>query len=88
MNNVVVTFVTISERSASAQYGDNAIGYVSIKRNGVMCTVEARITPQTSVNRTPYLVSVSINESDNSIAAPSCNCQASMGTLHLPYFIQ
>lgn len=68
-----------SYRSASADYGDTAIGYVKLKRVNLMCTVKASITPQTSVNNSPYAVSVDVNEGDRSVSNASCTCQASAG---------
>ncbi|KAJ6639439.1 hypothetical protein Bhyg_12184 [Pseudolycoriella hygida] len=65
-------------RSASAEYGDAAIGYVRIKRSKVNCIVDARITPETSVNNTPYFVSVTVDEVNKDVTSASCNCQASM----------
>lgn len=66
-------------RSASGDYGDNAIGYVKIKRIESVCTVHAKITPQTSVNNSPYDVSVDVDEKMKIISNATCTCQASAG---------
>lgn len=57
----------------------HAIGYVKVNRSSLNCIVEARVTPETSVNNTPYVVSVTIDEITKDITASFCNCQASMG---------
>ncbi|KAJ6642920.1 hypothetical protein Bhyg_07876, partial [Pseudolycoriella hygida] len=65
-------------KDSSAECGDAAIGYVRIKRSKVNCIVDARITPETSVNNTPYFVSVTVDEVNKDVTSASCNCQASM----------
>lgn len=51
-----------------------------MKRTTSNCVVEAKVTPETSINKNPYNVSVTINEVDKSITQASCTCQAGQGT--------
>lgn len=70
-------------RSSKAEYGDIAIGYVRLNRSLMQCVVEARVTPETSVNNVPYVTSVIVNELGKEVSSASCNCQAGMGTVEL-----
>lgn len=65
------------------------MGYVETKKDGPICKVLARLTPQTSVNNTPYHVSVSINEESKSILGATCNCQAPSGKISIqnPFWV-
>ena len=38
-------------RSSRESYGDNAVGYVQVKRNGNVCTVKASVTPEHNVRK-------------------------------------
>lgn len=51
-----------------------------MKKDDFVYTVAARMTPQTSVNKKPYNVVVSVNEKDFGISSASCDCQASAGS--------
>lgn len=48
--------------STRESYGDNAIGYVQIKRDGELCTVKSRVTPEHKVRKEGYRVTAIINE--------------------------
>lgn len=75
-------------RSAHENYGDNAIGYVKLKRTDSTCVVEARLTPETSVNKTPYTLCLTVNETSNQIVGVTCNCQASLGDYYFYIFVR
>lgn len=67
-------------RSAREEYGDNAIGYVQVKRDGCICTVNARVTPEHNVQKKTYSVDLQINENEENILSVQCNdCAASLG---------
>ena len=67
-------------RSAKESYGDNAIGYVQVKRERDICRVTARITPEHRVHATTYVVEVVIKTSNNRITGATCNgCAGSKG---------
>lgn len=62
-------------------YGDNAIGYVQLKREGTQCIVKARITPEHKVRKTPYNVEAIIDEENETVISCMCkDCPASEGT--------
>lgn len=49
-------------------YGDSAIGYVQIKREGsIICNVKAQICPEHRVRNKNYHVSLTINEEKEEI---------------------
>lgn len=59
-------------RAARESYGDNAIGYVQLKREGPICTVRAKITPEHKVVKKTYEVRAVINEQEEDVV--SCKC--------------
>ena len=67
-------------RSTRASYGDNAIGYVQLKRLGSTCTVKAKITPEHKVRAKYYNVICEIDEEKKEINKCDCtSCAASSG---------
>ncbi|XP_046964290.1 uncharacterized protein LOC124533166 [Vanessa cardui] len=48
--------------SSRQSYGDDAIGYVQLKRDHTLCTVKCRICPEHRVRQTSYYVSMVIDE--------------------------
>ncbi|KAL4710253.1 hypothetical protein ACJJTC_003533 [Scirpophaga incertulas] len=68
------------QRSVRDNYGDDAIGYVQVKRVGNICTVKCGITPERRVRATPYHCSLECDEKDNEILNVMCkDCAASSG---------
>ncbi|XP_047541297.1 uncharacterized protein LOC125074114 [Vanessa atalanta] len=68
------------QRSARDSYGDDAIGYVQVKRVGDVCTVKCRITPEHRVRTIPYHCSLECNEKDEEVLNVTCeDCAASRG---------
>ncbi|KAL4717801.1 hypothetical protein ACJJTC_000950 [Scirpophaga incertulas] len=68
------------QRSVRDNYGDDAIGYVQVKRVGNICTVKCGITPEHRVRATPYYCSLECDEKDNEILNVMCkDCAASSG---------
>ncbi|KAJ3648793.1 hypothetical protein Zmor_020569 [Zophobas morio] len=69
-----------TERGARATYGDDAVGYVQLRRHDEICTVKALIAPEHKVRLKGYEVSVRINESEQCIIDSKCyDCAASEG---------
>lgn len=72
-------------RSSRPAYGDDAVGYVEVRRerdnDGAMsCIVRARVTPEHRVTSKTYKVMVMVNEDSNVIANAECvDCAASSG---------
>ncbi|KAJ8914230.1 hypothetical protein NQ315_003594 [Exocentrus adspersus] len=54
-------------------YGDNAIGYVELKRDGLICVVQARICPEHKVRSKAYSVIVETNEEEERVSDLKCN---------------
>ncbi|RVE53270.1 hypothetical protein evm_002103 [Chilo suppressalis] len=68
------------QRSARESYGDDAIGYVQVKRDGDVCTIKCRITPEHRVRTKPYHCSLQCNEKDQEVLSVTCeDCAASRG---------
>lgn len=69
-----------TSQSTSEKYGENAIGYVEVAREGNVCTVNGRVTPEHKVTSSPYHVTVKINEISGNINFAEClDCAASLG---------
>lgn len=49
-------YITLLSRSQRENYGDTAIGYVELKREGPMCQVRGRVCPEHRVRSKPYTV--------------------------------
>ncbi|KAF5302615.1 hypothetical protein FQR65_LT19106 [Abscondita terminalis] len=65
--------------SGRRSYGENAIGYVQLKRQYFLCTVEAKVCPEHKVPKHNYEVSLEINEKEQRIVGGTCNdCAASL----------
>lgn len=61
-------------------YGDNAVGYVQLKRTEKICTLKARITPEHKVLKTAYNVEAVIHEGQEKVISCVCkDCPASEG---------
>ncbi|KAF5281934.1 hypothetical protein FQR65_LT14460 [Abscondita terminalis] len=83
-NNPMFTSAEIrgvkADLSGRSSYGDNAIGYVQLKRQNFMCIVEGKICPEHKVRKQNYEVSLTINEKEQTIVNGTCNgCAASLG---------
>ncbi|CAH0730980.1 unnamed protein product, partial [Brenthis ino] len=50
-------------------YVDTAVGYVEVKREGDMCTVQCRVTPEHKVKAKLYQITAVIKESDEKIVS-------------------
>ena len=75
----VFFFFMLICRAGREQYGDSAIGYVQLKRDGGMCEVQGRITPEHKVSSKPYRVAVVVNEEKEVECVQCFDCVASKG---------
>ncbi|KAL4710149.1 hypothetical protein ACJJTC_006446 [Scirpophaga incertulas] len=67
-------------RSSRACYGDDAISYVQVKRDGKFCTVKCKICPEHKVHVKLYRCTLVLNEEDEVIESVQCeDCLASQG---------
>lgn len=67
-------------RSQRESYGDSAIGYVQVKRDGDLCVFKARVTPEHNVRQKCYNVSATCNEAEETILNIQCeDCTAHLG---------
>ncbi|XP_060807339.1 uncharacterized protein LOC132903320 isoform X2 [Amyelois transitella] len=70
-------------RSTRESYGDSAVGYVQVKRDGDICVVKARITPKHNVRQKCYAVICTCNETEETILSVQCeDCAAHLAWLH------
>lgn len=70
-------------RSGRETYGDSAVGYVQVKREGDICTVKVRITPEHSVRQKCYSVTLVCDEAQETVLSVQCeDCAAHKGRLH------
>lgn len=70
------------ERSARESYGDQAIGYVCVKRSShdSICTVKCNICPEHRVRNKDYSVSLIVDEKEEKVLDVQCkDCAASSG---------
>ncbi|GBM95521.1 hypothetical protein AVEN_161419-1 [Araneus ventricosus] len=69
-----------TKRSGRESYGDNAVGYVQVRRDGNLCTVKAKVTPEHSLRKKAYDVTLLCNEVEEEILSVTCDsCAASLG---------
>ncbi|KOB68049.1 Alkaline nuclease [Operophtera brumata] len=68
---------TISSRPS---YGDDAVSYVQLKRDGNLCIMKAKICPEHKVHAKLYGVTLIIDEVDEAVKSVECHdCVASQG---------
>lgn len=62
-------------------YIDSAVGWVQVKRENRVCTVQAKMCPEQKINNTLYLVECRINEEEEKVLEVKCfGCAASKGS--------
>ena len=67
-------------RAGREKYGDSAIGYVQLRRDGDWCQVSARVTPEHKVTSKPYRVTAFIDEKSEVVEKIEClDCVACKG---------
>ena len=72
--------VKFNFRSLRASYGDDALSYVQLKRDGKLCTVKCKICPEHKIRAKLYAVTLVVDEEDYAIRSVQCHdCVASQG---------
>ncbi|KAI4468013.1 hypothetical protein MML48_2g00001847 [Holotrichia oblita] len=62
------------------EYGDSAIGYVEVKREGPQCIVQCKICPEHRIRSKNYVVCLTVDEANESIVSVECkDCAAAAG---------
>lgn len=61
-------------------YVDTAVGYVEVRRDGDLCIINCRVTPEHKIKAKLYRVTATINETEQKFVKMECNdCAASAG---------
>ncbi|CAG9772236.1 unnamed protein product [Ceutorhynchus assimilis] len=67
-------------RAQKTSYGDNAVGYVQVKKENHVCFVLGRITPEHKVRDKGYFVEAVIDMKEDKVVSCECkDCAASEG---------
>nr|CAH7740393.1 unnamed protein product [Callosobruchus chinensis] len=66
-------FLFEKTRSGRESYGDAAVGWVQVKRNGTVCTVKVKTTPEHNVKKKQYAVTSNINEQSGEVIDVECH---------------
>lgn len=67
-------------RSSRDSYGDDAVSYVQVKREGKLCTVKCKICPEHKVHSKLYGCTLILDEEEENILSVRCeDCVASQG---------
>ncbi|KAF5306120.1 hypothetical protein FQA39_LY09098 [Lamprigera yunnana] len=67
-------------RSSRPSYGDDAISYVQLKREGKICTVKCKICPEHKVHAKLYGVTLTVDEEQKKVTSvQSIDCVAAQG---------
>ncbi|XP_046629068.1 uncharacterized protein LOC124309448 [Neodiprion virginianus] len=78
--DLVETSGVKARRAEREDYGDAAVGYVELRREGQCCAVRGRVCPEHRVNSKAYAVSIMVDEENESIKSVTCeDCAASAG---------
>ncbi|KAJ8670103.1 hypothetical protein QAD02_001362 [Eretmocerus hayati] len=69
-----------TEESARESYGDSAIGYVCLRRDGNICTVKGMVCPEHKLRDKDYQVTLKVDEKFGKVVKLQCiGCAASEG---------
>nr|CAI5829260.1 unnamed protein product [Callosobruchus analis] len=69
-----------TKKSSKEAYGDNAVSYVQLKREGSLCFIKGKITPEHKTKQASYTVVAVINEQEEEVERCICeDCAASAG---------
>ncbi|GBP42998.1 Exonuclease [Eumeta japonica] len=72
--------------SSRPSYGDDAVSYVQLKRDGKICTVKGKICPEHKVHAKLYAITLVVDEEEEAVVSVQCHdCVASKGDLVLKY---
>nr|CAH7751083.1 unnamed protein product [Callosobruchus chinensis] len=59
--------------SGRESYGDAAVGWVQVKRNGTICTVKVKITPEHNAKMKKYAVTSNLNKQSGEVIDVECH---------------
>ncbi|KAK9885166.1 hypothetical protein WA026_010676, partial [Henosepilachna vigintioctopunctata] len=66
--------------SSRPSYGDDAVSYVQLKREGNLCIVKCKVCPEHKVHAKLYGVTLIVDEQEEVVKSIECNdCVASQG---------
>ncbi|RVE48496.1 hypothetical protein evm_006807 [Chilo suppressalis] len=66
--------------SARQSYGDDAIGYVQLRRDSDLCTIKCRVGPEHKVRSKSYAATMIVDEKEDKVVSVQCHdCAASTG---------
>ncbi|XP_037296052.1 uncharacterized protein LOC119189703 [Manduca sexta] len=66
--------------SSQTSYGDDAISFVQLKRDGKLCVIKCKICPEYKVHANVYAVTLTVDEEDGVICSFECHgCVAPQG---------
>ncbi|KAF5308208.1 hypothetical protein FQR65_LT06388 [Abscondita terminalis] len=69
-----------ADSAGRENYGDAAVSYVQVKREGDICTVKAKMCPEHKIRSKNYNVILTINEDEDKLLHVTCiDCAASLG---------
>jgi len=69
-------------RAESENYGDSAVGYVELRREGNLCHIRGKVCPEHKVNNKAYAVSMFVDEETETVEYIKYeDCAASEGKL-------
>ncbi|CAG9759600.1 unnamed protein product [Ceutorhynchus assimilis] len=72
--------VNVATMSSRPSYGDDAVSYVQLKREGNLCTVKGKICPEHKVHAKLYGVTLIVDEQQEAVKSIECHdCVASLG---------
>ncbi|GBP17856.1 hypothetical protein EVAR_7849_1 [Eumeta japonica] len=63
----------VSLPSSRPSYGDDAISYVQLKREGNICTVKCKICPEHKVHAKLYAVTLIVDEEEEKVTSIQCH---------------
>ncbi|GBP65774.1 hypothetical protein EVAR_30832_1 [Eumeta japonica] len=67
-------------RSSRPSYGDDAVSYVQLKREGDICIVKCKVCPEHKVHAKLYSVTLIMDEQEEAVKSIECHdCVASQG---------
>ncbi|XP_046971064.1 uncharacterized protein LOC124538106 [Vanessa cardui] len=75
------TYINIFNfRSSRDSYGDDAVSYVQVKREGKLCTVKCKICPEHKIHAKLYNCTLILDEEEENVLSVRCeDCVASQG---------
>ncbi|XP_030027860.2 uncharacterized protein LOC115445647 [Manduca sexta] len=66
--------------SSRQSYGDDAIGYVQLRRDSNICTVKCKVCPEHRLRSKSYAATMVVDEEEGKIVSVQCHdCAASQG---------